>query len=79
MAIMKGKRNFYWKCEFECKDNSVILKTIYGKTTHEAFKYTHQMGLRIGATPKYDTLREATDEEVKEFKRMIKHRVKEKE
>ena len=72
-----GKRSFYWKCEFEDKDGKSIIKTIYAKTSREAFKYTHQMGIRIGATPKYETLREATDEEAKEFKRMIKKRAKE--
>jgi hypothetical protein len=34
------------------------------------------MGLRIGMKPKYKTLREATDEEIKEFKKEIKKRVK---
>ena len=34
------------------------------------------MGVRIGMSPKYETLREATDEEVKEFKKEIKKRVK---
>lgn len=70
--------NFYWKCEFEGKDGKTELKTIYAKTSVGVFKHTHEMGLRIGMTPKYETLREATDEEMKEFKKMIKKRVKEK-
>ena len=32
------------------------------------------MGIRIGMPPKYETLREATDEEVKIFKNEIKKR-----
>ena len=71
-----SKRSFYWKCEFEGNDGESVLKTIYAKTTREAFKYTHQMGVRIGLEPKYETLREATEEEVKEFKKEIKKRVK---
>ena len=70
--------NFYWKCEFEGKDGKTELKTIYAKTTREAFKYTYQMGVRIGLEPKYETLRKATDDEVKEFKKMIRKRAKEK-
>jgi hypothetical protein len=33
------------------------------------------MGARIHMTPKYETLREATDEEVKEFKKYIKSKI----
>lgn len=32
--------------------------------------------MRINMTPKYETLREATDEEAKEFKKLIKKRIK---
>lgn len=68
--------NFYWKCEFESKDGKTELKTVYAKTTRQAFKYSYEMGVRIGMTPKFETLREATDEEVKEFKKLIKNRTK---
>lgn len=68
--------NFYWKCEFEGKDGKTELRTIYAKTTRQAFKYSYEMGVRIGLKPKYETLREATNEEVKEFKKMIGARVK---
>lgn len=70
------KSNFYWKCEFENANGETVLKTVYAKTTRQAFKYTHEMGVRIGMSPKYETLREATDEEVKEFKNEIKKRIK---
>ena len=63
-----AKNNFYWKCEFENSNGETVLKTVYAKTTRQAFKYTYEMGVRIGMSPKYETLREATDEEVKEFK-----------
>lgn len=66
----------YWKCEFEGRNGETVLKTIYAKTTTCAFKHTFEMGIRIGLEPKYETLREATNEEVKELKRMIKKRVK---
>lgn len=70
-----NKRSFYWKCEFEDKDGNTIIKTVYAKTTRQTFKYAYEMGLRIGMTPKYETLREATSEEVKEFKKMIKSKI----
>lgn len=70
-----NKRSFYWKCEFEGKNGETILKTVYAKTTRQAFKYSCEMGMRIGMTPKYETLREATKEEVKEFKKLIKSKI----
>ena len=69
-------RNRYWKCEFEGKNGETVEKTIYAKTSHGAFEHTFEMGMRINMTPKYETLREATDEEAKEFKKLIKERIK---
>ena len=69
-------RNGYWKCEFEGKNGETAEKTIYAKTSHGAFEHTFEMGMRINMTPKYETLREATDEEAKEFKKLIKKRIK---
>jgi hypothetical protein len=36
------------------------------------------MGARIGLEPKYETLRETTKEEEREFKKIIKDRIKKK-
>lgn len=69
-------RNGYLKCQFENKNGKIIEKTIYAKTSHGAFEHTFEMGIRIGMTPKYETLREATDEEAKEFKKLVKQRIK---
>lgn len=69
-------RNGYWKCEFEGKNGETVEKTIYAKTSHGAFEHTFEMGMRKNMTPKYETLREATDEEAKEFKKLIKERIK---
>ena len=71
-----AKNNFYWKCEFEGANGETIIKTIYAKTTRGAFKHTYEMGVRIDMSPKYETLREATDEEAKEFKKEIRKRAK---
>ena len=71
-------KNGYWKCDFEGGNGEIIEKTIYAKTSHGAFKHTFEMGARIGMSPKYETLREATDEEAKEFKKTIKKRTKNK-
>lgn len=70
-------KNHYWKCEFEGKNGETVLKTIYAKTNAGAFQHTFEMSVRIGLEPKYETLRKATDEEVKEFKKLIRKRVKE--
>jgi hypothetical protein len=72
-------RNGYWKCTFEGKNGETIEKTIYAKTSQGAFKHTYEMGVRLGMTPKYETLREATNKEVKEFKKIIKERAKKNE
>ena len=69
-------RNGYWKCEFEGKNGETVEKTIYAKTSHGAFEHTFEMGMRINMTPKYETLREATDEEAKEVKKLIKEGIK---
>jgi len=69
-------RNGYWKCQFENKNGEIIEKTIYAKTSHDAFKHTFEMGVRIDMSPKYETLRETTDKEVKKFKRMIRNKQK---
>ncbi len=70
--------NKYWMCEFEGKDGSTVWKMIYAKTHPGAFQHTFEMGARIGMEPKYETLRNATKEEVRDFKRIIKNRIKEK-
>ena len=33
-----AKNNFYWKCEFENSNGETVLKTVYAKTTRQAFK-----------------------------------------
>ena len=69
--------NGYWKCEFKDRKGEVQLRTIYAKTTTSAFKHCFQVGIRLHLEPQYETLREATEDEVKELKTMIKKRVKE--
>ena len=73
---MKGNKG-YWQCEFEDKKGNSIWKMIFARSNQGAFKHTFEMGVRIGLEPKYETLREATDEEIKEFKKTIRKRVKE--
>ena len=65
---MKGNKG-YRQCEFEDKKGNPIWKMIFARSTQGAFKRTFEMGVRIGLEPKYETLREATDEEVKELKK----------
>lgn len=77
-VLNEGIEKLYWQCEFEDVNGNTIWKMVYGKTTREAFKNTYETGVRIGMEPKYETLRNATPEEVKEFTKMIRKRVKEK-
>ena len=72
---MKGNKG-YWQCEFEDNKGNSLWKMIFAKTTEGAFKHSFEMGTRIDMSPRYETLREATDEEVKNFKKMIKNRTK---
>ena len=67
--------NGYWKCDFENKKGEVITKMIYAKTSSGASRHSLEMGLRIGMTPKYETLRGATKEEIREFKKKIKSKI----
>ena len=71
------KEGPYWYCEFEDKDGNSIPKIIYAKSHPGAFQHSMEMGMRIGAEPKFETLRGATKEEVRACKKMIKNRAKE--
>ena len=75
---MDKKFNGFWQCEFLDQDGKSIWRMINAKTTTLAFKNTFEMGLRFKLDPQFETLRYATDEEVKAFKKMIRQRVKEK-
>ena len=66
----------YWKCDFEDKDGNITSEMIWAKTTPGAFKHAYEKSVRIGMEPKYETLRNATNKEVLEFKKMIKNRTK---
>ena len=66
----------YWFCEFEDKEGNIIPKIVYAKSTPGAFQHSMEMGMRIGAEPKFETLRGATKEETIAFKKMIKNRAK---
>jgi hypothetical protein len=68
----------YWQCEFEDENGNTLWKMIYAKTSAESFRRAFEMGRRIGMEPKYETLRNATPQEVKDFQKMIKDRVKNK-
>lgn len=66
----------YWKCDFEGRNGEIVSKMIYAKTTTSAFKHCFQMGMRIGMSPKYETLQNATEEEVKELKKLSEKELK---
>lgn len=74
---MNKKFNGFWQCEFIDQAGKSVWKMINAKTTTLAFKNTFEMGLRFKLEPQFETLRYATDEEVKSFKKMIKKRAKE--
>ena len=64
----------YWQCQFEDKEGNKVWKMIYAKTTPGAFKHSMEMGTRIGMEPLYETLRNATTKEVKEFIKNMKQK-----
>lgn len=75
--INEVKEGPYWYCEFEDGDGNITPKIIFAKTTPGAFKHSMEMGIRIGMEPKYETLRGATTQEIRTFKKMINKRAKE--
>lgn len=78
--VLKEEREGpYWYCEFEDKEGNVIPKIVYAKSHPGAFQHSMEMGMRIGAEPKFETLRGATRQEEIAFKKMIKNRAKQHE
>ena len=71
-------RNGYWKCEFEGKNGKTVEKMIIADTTRQALQQAFESGRYFGIEPKYETLRHATEKEVRDLKKTIKKRVKEK-
>ena len=68
--------NWFWKCEFLDKEGKPVWKMLSASTTLGALKRAFEMGRNFGLEPKYETFRKATKEEVAEFKKMIKSRIK---
>jgi hypothetical protein len=80
IKVLKEEREGpYWYCEFEDKEGNTIPKIVYAKSHPGAFQHSIEMGMRMGAEPKFETLRGATKQEVIAFKKMIRNRVKEHE
>ena len=73
---MANKINWFWKCDFVDKDGLTVSKMLSASTTLGATKRAFETGRNFGLTPKYETIRKATKEEVAEFKKMIKSRIK---
>ena len=73
-VLNESQEGPYWYCEFVDKNGNVTGEIIWAKTTRGAFKHCFEKGMRIGAEPKYETLRGATNKEVIDFKKMIKKR-----
>ena len=75
---MANKINWFWKCDFVDKDGLIVSKMLSASTTLGATKRAFETAFNSGGelTPKYETIRKATKEEVAEFKKMIKSRIK---
>lgn len=73
---MANKINWFWKCDFVDKDGVIVSKMLSASTTLGATKRAFETGRNFGLTPKYETIRPATSKEIKEFKTMIKNRIK---
>lgn len=68
----------YWKCEFEDKDGSSVWKYIIADTPRQAKMQVFETSRFFGIKPKYETLTNTTEKEIRSFKRTIKKRAKEK-
>lgn len=71
-----NKINYFWKCDFIDKDGVTISKMLSATTTLGAKKRAFEVGRNFNLNPQYETIRPATNKEAKEFKDMIKKRVK---
>lgn len=68
--------NGYWKCDFENIEGKIEHRMIYAKTTASAFKHCFEVGIRFNLTPMYETLTEASENEIKELKENIKKKAR---
>jgi hypothetical protein len=66
----------YWKCEFE-NGSAKKCKMIYARSKPESVRRAFEMGLRIGMKPKYETLRNATMQEIEKFQEQIRRKARE--
>lgn len=73
---MANKINWFWKCDFIDKDGQTVSKMLSASTTLGAKKRAFEVGRNFGLDPQYETIRQATNKEIKEFKEMIKKRIK---
>ena len=71
-----NKINWFWKCDFIDGEGNTVSKMLSASTTLGAKKRAFEVGRNFGLEPKYDTIRQATDKEIREFKKMIKARTK---
>ena len=77
-SMRESLTKVYWKCEFEDKNGNTSWEMIYAKTTPGAFKHATEKAIKLGMEPKFETLRNATMPEIREFQKTMKNRVKNK-
>ena len=75
---MANKINWFWKCEFIDKDGNSVWKMLSASTSLGAKKRAYEVAFNSNGEldPQYETIRPATSKEIKEFKDMIKNRIK---
>ena len=73
---MANKINWFWKCDFIDNDGQTVSKMLSASTPLGAKKRAFEVGRNFGLDPQYETIRPATNKEIKEFKDMIKKRIK---
>lgn len=71
-----NKINWFWMCEFADNEGNLQWKMISASTPLGAKKNAFEVGFKNGLTPKYDTIRVATDKEIREMKKRIKDKLK---
>lgn len=71
-----NKINWYWKCEFIDADGNSVWRMLAASTPLGAKKRAFEASRAFGLTPKYETIRHATQKEITEFKKAIKDKIK---
>lgn len=75
---MAKKINWFWKCEFKDSEGNSEWRMLSASTSLGAKQRAFEVGMNNNLIPNYETIRVASNSEVRELKKKIKDRVNEK-